>query len=129
MVDVAGYLPDDQHVRRMREASGLFLPLWADEERSVCRFPTKLGEYLATARPVITSSVGAVGAYLEPGYAAFLCPPGDVCAYAEAAERIVRDPLEAKEVGRRGREVAQEYFDFRNYSASLGVFFNTWRKV
>ncbi len=126
MVDVAGYLPDDQHACRMREACGLLLPLWADEERSVCRFPTKLGEYLATARPVITSPVGAVGAYLEPGPAAFLCPSGDVCAYAAAAEVIIRDPFKAEEIGRKGRRVAEEYFDFRKYSTALNAFFNTW---
>jgi len=102
----------------------LLLPLWADEERAVCRFPTKLGEYLATGRPVITSPVGSAGSYLLSGPSAVLCPSGDVSAYADALERIIQDPLWADKTGRLGRRVAEEHFDFRTHAVVLRDFFD-----
>jgi len=123
IIEIAGYLPDEELSRCMSAASGLLLPLWADEERSVCRFPTKLAEYLATARPVITSPVGEVGVYLSAGPSAFLCPSGDVAAYAGAVEKIVQDRRMAAEVGMRGRKVAEENFDYRTHANELLDFF------
>ena len=35
-------------------------------------FPTKLGEYLATGRPVVVTKVGEIPDYLEDGVNAFL---------------------------------------------------------
>lgn len=125
IVEMAGYLSDEDLSRRMSAANGLLLPLWADEERSVCRFPTKLAEYLATARPVITSSVGEVGEYLTPGPSAILCPSGDVAAYASAILCVVQNAEWAHQIGRQGRKVAEEEFDFRTHANELCEFFVT----
>jgi glycosyltransferase involved in cell wall biosynthesis len=125
IIDIAGYLSDEDLSRRMSAANGLLLPLWADEERSVCRFPTKLAEYLATARPVITSSVGEVGEYLTPGPSAILCPSGDVAAYASAVLRLFKDAEWANQIGGQGRKAAEENFDFRTHANELRGFFVT----
>jgi len=52
-----------------------------DDERSIARFPTKIGEYLAAARPVVTSSIGEVARYLEDATTAYLAAPGDAPAF------------------------------------------------
>ncbi len=40
-----------------KTATGLLMPLFKDD-KSITRFPNKMGEYLAAGRPVITSAIG-----------------------------------------------------------------------
>ena len=74
-------------------------------------FPTKLGEYLASGKPVVVTSTGDIPQYLQDGVNAFLTPPGDTDAFAERLRYVMSHPEEAAEVGRRGREVAVKNFD------------------
>lgn len=78
---------------------------------STAGFPTKLGEYLASGKPVVVTGTGDIPQYLEHGASAYLVPPGDDVAFAEALRHAMRHPNEAAEVGRRGREVAIREFD------------------
>ncbi len=73
--------------------------------------PTKLGEYLATGRPVVVSAVGDIPRYLRNGIDAFLVQPGDVSAFAERLLHVVSHEAEANQVGRAGSETARERFD------------------
>jgi len=122
-VKVTGYLSDEQLQEHIGQAFAHLLPLWADEERSVCRFPTKLGGYLASGRPVVTSPVGAVGEFLVDGKSAMLCPSGDSKSYEEAICSLFNDPAKAQSIGTAGRKTAEEVFDYRVYSKALREFF------
>ena len=42
-------------------------------------FPTKLGEYLATGKPVCVTKVGEITVYLEDNVSAFLAEPEVRC--------------------------------------------------
>jgi glycosyltransferase involved in cell wall biosynthesis len=74
-------------------------------------FPTKLGEYLTTGKPVVVTSTGDIPLYLEDGVSAFLVPPDDVRAFANKLRYVLSHPAEAAQVGWHGREVAKRYFD------------------
>lgn len=122
-IEASGYLSEADLSSRMAGAVALLLPLWADEERSVCRFPTKLAEYLFSARPVITSAVGEACKFLVGGESAILCPSGDVSMYANAVEELLLDPAKAERVGRAGRQVACTHFDYRVHALAVKRFF------
>ncbi len=72
---------------------------------------TKLGEYLASGRPVIASDVSDVRLYLMNNRDIILCKPGDVDELAEAIQRMISNPCLAKEVGQAGRSMALAHFD------------------
>jgi glycosyltransferase involved in cell wall biosynthesis len=82
-------------------------------------FPTKVAEYLATAKPVVVTRVGDIPLYLEDGISAYLVPPDDIPAFASRLRDALAHPKEAMLIGRRGREVALRYFDATRESQKI----------
>lgn len=85
-------------------------------------FPTKLGEYLATGRPVVVTRVGEIGDYLQDGVDALLSAPDDPEAFAEKMIRIASHPDEAARIGAAGRKVASTEFSYRTQTARALAF-------
>jgi glycosyltransferase involved in cell wall biosynthesis len=93
---------------RYRGASALLAPL-RDDDRSRARFPSKVADYLLAGRPVVSSAVGEVAAYLRDGESAFLCEPESVAALSAAVRRALSHP-DREAIAARGREVALASF-------------------
>jgi glycosyltransferase involved in cell wall biosynthesis len=74
-------------------------------------FPTKLGEYLATKKPVVVTAVGEIPFYLKDNVSAFMARPDDADHFAEKLYTAYSDPSFAAQVGMNGYEVAKENFD------------------
>ena len=119
---VEGVMPRERMLESFRGCAALLLPL-KDEPRSFARCPTKLGEYLASGRPVVATRIGEVGALLSDGENAFLAEPGSVRAFADAILRALDDPARAEAVGRSGRAFAEQRLDYRRHSEALRAFF------
>jgi len=120
-----GYVAWDELKRLYSQAAALLIPL-PDDGRSRSRFPWKIGEYLSSARPVITTAVGDIGCYLQDGHNGFVAKPGDVRAFADKIHFVLEHPEMAAQVGRRGRETARENFDFRRHGTRLLRFIETF---
>jgi len=73
-------------------------------------FPFKLGEYLATGKPVIATAIGDIPRYLHDRTDAVLVPPNSVPALVEAMEYLLADRARAQRLGHAGRQVAWEHF-------------------
>jgi glycosyltransferase involved in cell wall biosynthesis len=119
---VEGVLSRERLLESYRECRALLLPM-KDEPRSIARCPTKLGEYLASGRPVVATAIGEIGALLSDGKNAFLAEPGSVASFADALLRALRDPERAAAVGRDGRSLAEQALDYRRHSGALREFF------
>jgi glycosyltransferase involved in cell wall biosynthesis len=78
---------------------------------STAGFPTKLGEYLATGKPVVVTRVGDIPLFLEDGVSAFLVKPDDPEAFAQKLDEVFGNYDQALQVGQRGREVAIREFN------------------
>jgi glycosyltransferase involved in cell wall biosynthesis len=76
--------------------------------------PLALIEYMAAGLPFIATKVGSISRRAaELGVQEFV-PPGDMDAFAEALERLLKlSPEERKARGRIGQEVALQHFDIR----------------
>lgn len=70
--------------------------------------PRAVLESLALGIPVIGADIRGVHELLVDG-CGFLTEVGDVAAIAEAMQRIIQNPQESKEMGRKGRERMQAY--------------------
>jgi glycosyltransferase involved in cell wall biosynthesis len=85
-------------------------------------FPFKLGEFLATGKPVIASRVSDVDRFLIHGHNAMLVKAGSSAEVCEAAEFLIDNPESAEAIGVRGREVAKSFFDCKQQGKGLLAF-------
>ena len=74
-------------------------------------FPFKLGEFLATGKPVVASNVSDVGKFFKDRHDSMLVKPGDRKDIVSAVEYLLANPEKAIEIGKRGRE--ESYLVFR----------------
>ncbi len=102
-------------------ALALLIPL-EDDERSRARFPFKLGEYLLTGKPVVSSRVGDIPEYLEHGRSAMLAVPDDPESFASCVNAILADPKSAQHLGEAGRAVGYARFDYRKVGPDIAAF-------
>lgn len=102
--------PRDQIPNIICHADLLVLPR-PDSKQAQGGFPTKLGEYLATGNPVCATRVGEIPDYLTDNESVFFAAPGSVESFAEAMERALGDPENAKIVGANGRKIAESSFN------------------
>ena len=67
-------------------------------------------EALAHGVPLVGFDVGAIRDYLVDGQTGVLVPPGDTDALAQAIERLLTGPDEARAMGQRGRNLVAARF-------------------
>lgn len=82
-------------------------------------FPTKLGEYLLSGNPVVVTRVGDIPLFLEDKKTALLSDCGDVKAFADNIIWVLDHPEEAHEIGLRGRDVANQCFNYVTESQKM----------
>lgn len=111
IVEKRGFLPRDR-VRSELEQANILVNIRRDGVWSRSGLSTKLSEYLASGRLVVSSSVGDVGQYLKHDESALLVSPK--CTPEEIAEAFGRAlcsrDLRAR-IGEGGRRVALASFD------------------
>jgi glycosyltransferase involved in cell wall biosynthesis len=75
--------------------------------------PMKLYESMACGVPVVASNVVGISEVVSESRCGILFPAGDARAIAGATARIVADPVEAREMGLRGREAVVARFSWQ----------------
>jgi glycosyltransferase involved in cell wall biosynthesis len=96
-------------VNLMMNADLLVLPR-PDSYQAKGGFPTKLGEYLATSKPIIVSKVGEIPIYLKDNQDVFFAEPGSIISLKDKLMQVLTDKNKADIVGKRGRVVAEQVF-------------------
>ena len=66
--------------------------------------PLSVMEYMAAAKPIVSTRVGGVPELVEDGREALLVEPRDPVALAESIGRLLHDPAEAKRLGEAARD-------------------------
>lgn len=111
-----GKLPYDEVAQVVAHAVVSFVPMMAPKRETLFS-PLKLYESMACGVPVVASNVVGISEVVSEWQCGILFPAGDACAIAEATDRIVGDPVEAREMGHRGREAAVARFSWRARAA------------
>ena len=93
-------------------------------------FPTKLGEYLSVGKPVVATKVGDIERYLSDEESVFFAEPENVESISQKMEKVLANQATSAQTGNKGRFVAKNAFDYRNYIYSLDAFIKSriWRK-
>lgn len=110
LVEFIGQLSREDVIERMTSCHLLILSR-KEGLFSTAGFPTKLGEYLATGKPVITTATGDIPLYLKDGESAYFIQPGDVQELSDKIEEVITHYDHALQIGRAGQRVAVEHFD------------------
>jgi glycosyltransferase involved in cell wall biosynthesis len=106
-VTFLGYVPDLK-LPDLYSASDIFV-LPAIYEN----FPFAILEAQATGLPVISTKVGGIPEFLEDNENGFLIDPGDSAQLTQRLLTLLQDPKRAEEMGKRGRSLIEEKFDWR----------------
>jgi glycosyltransferase involved in cell wall biosynthesis len=85
-------------------------------------FPTKVVEYLATGKPVVTTAYGDLNNYLIDGENAFVATSSEPAAFAMKMLDVLRDIKSANEAGQKGKELARTQFNPAQQAATIIEF-------
>lgn len=103
-------------------ASALLIPL-RPTLQDAARFPHKLGEYLASGKPVITTLFGEVKEYdFIDGETALVAPDYDPATFSAKMRYILDHPEEAYLIGIQGRKMGLKNFNYQTLGQSLKEF-------
>jgi glycosyltransferase involved in cell wall biosynthesis len=91
----------------------------------VTSHPTKLFEYMAAGIPVIASDFPVWRSIIQETGCGILVDPFDVRQIAAAINRLLTNPSEAEEMGKRGRKAVQEHFSWSNEEQVLLSFYSS----
>ena len=104
-----------------RTATALLMPLWNDE-KSLTRLPNKMGEYLASGRPVITSNIGDLTDFLFDNLNAYVGEAGSEREFTDRMIAVLCDPERATQIGVAGQRTCLAHLDYRSHVTKLSGF-------
>ncbi len=115
------YMPREEITKYIKGADILVMVRGRDME-SDASFPSKLTEYLAASKPLITVNVGEIPDYLTDGVNTYLVPPGNQIELTKKIENVINDYNSAVSVAGNGRELTKTVFNY-NFQAQRIIGF------
>lgn len=97
-----------------------------DNEQNAGNFPIKIGEYLATGKPLVATNVGEIPKFLKDGENAFLAIPGSSESFAQKMEEALSNHDKAFAIGQNGKKIAKDFFDYKIQASVMADFI--WKK-
>ena len=117
-----GWLSAEELARELAEASVVAVPsLWPEP------FGLVGIEALAAGRPVVASSTGGIGDWLEDGVNGLRVRPGDPRALARALNELLADPTRQQAMGAAGKQMVAARFSAQHHLAALLDAYRTAR--
>lgn len=110
-----GMLPADQVVDLLAAADCLVMPK-VDHPANSAASPIKIGEYLASGRPVVATRVCELDTWLRHGEDVWFCQPGDPADLAAAIVRVLADADLARKLGVNGMIAAHDVCDYQEWA-------------
>ena len=123
-VKILSNLQYSELVQMYKSATALLIPL-RPTLQDEARFPHKIGEYLASGNPIITTNIGEVKYYFKDSVNAFIAEEYSVEAYLEKMEYVLKYPQKAEQIGLNGKIFGKENFDCMAYGKKLSSFLIT----
>lgn len=117
-VDLHGWA-DRGKVSKILSECRAGLVLYYPEPNHIRAQPNKLFEYMSASLPVIASDFPLWREIVDSAGCGLLVDPKDPRAIAGAMQWILDHPVEAAEMGRRGRRAIEERFNWETESESL----------
>lgn len=107
-----------------KNACGLLIPL-RPTVQDRARFPHKIGEYVASGNPVVTTNYGEITKYFKDGESALIARNYDIAEFSRKMEFIISNPEKAQEIGWKGKQVGLDNFDYKQYGHRIKEFIDS----
>ena len=101
------------------ESQVVVVPSIADTTGDRDGLPNVVLEAMATGRPVVASTIGALASAVVPAETGVLVPPGDPQALAVALEILAARPQLRAQLGLNARGLVERYYDLHGCTARL----------
>jgi glycosyltransferase involved in cell wall biosynthesis len=89
-----------------------------DNNQAKAGFSTKLGEYLASGKPVVITITGEISKYLKDKESAYLVEPDNIEKFADKIILALED-VNAVKIGLEGKKIANQYFNYKLYGEKI----------
>ena len=109
-IDYVGLIDDKNYYKFLSNANVLMMTR-INSKYANSGFPFKLGEYLATANPVIATNVSDVSDYLIDKKNALIAKPSSVLSIYEKMEFCLNNKDKLNLIGINGKKVSLKYFN------------------
>jgi glycosyltransferase involved in cell wall biosynthesis len=110
-VQLVGWVPFNSLPAWFSQADVGLVPWHSTQEFPPPVIPTKMFEYMAARVPVVASDRPVIRRFLDGLGCGLLVEPGNPRALAEAIAYVLTHPVEAQEMGQRGRQAVER--DYR----------------
>ncbi len=121
-VRLSGPLSQTEVAARMTAARVFSLPCVIDAEGGMDNLPTVIMEAMASGLPVVSTALAGIPEMVEHRVTGELVPPRAPSAVADALERLLCAPEEARRLGENGRGAAAQKFSLeRNVGALRAI--------
>lgn len=117
-VEYIGLVDHDHAMEYLRNSQFMVFP-------SICYegMPMVILEALAAAKPVIASRIGILPEIIEDGISGLICEAGSISDLTEKLKWLNNRPIEALEMGKRGRKAFEEkYTADKNYELLMDIY-------
>lgn len=115
------HVSNNQLIRLQKSADYLLYPMTRQVSTYWCCSPMKMFEYLASQRPIISTSVGSIKEVLNEGNA-FLFDPDDQSTLLQALEKCFSNKEEASRRASNAFNDAQKKYDWSKRADSIKNF-------
>jgi glycosyltransferase involved in cell wall biosynthesis len=115
---VGGRIPHDHVFAEVQRARIGLIPL-PRLPKFLNNIPQKLFEYMALGLPVVLSDLPPSRPFVEGSGAGVLVDPDDPAAYARAIVQLLDDPEACAAMGRRGRELVEDRWNWESEARKL----------
>lgn len=85
-------------------------------------FPTKLGEYFATKKPVVLTGVGDMKAYLKDKEHVVFAKPENIASIVDSFVYIIKNPERAAKIGENGYRWMNTNLNYKRQGARISDF-------
>lgn len=85
---------------------------WQPFTKNQKNVPTKLFEYMAFGRPVVSSDLPSTSPFVKDGVNGYLATADDPRSHCEAILKIIKSPTLARAMGNAGKQLVKERFNW-----------------
>jgi colanic acid/amylovoran biosynthesis glycosyltransferase len=124
-VELTGPQSQAEIAKCLGHATVFALPCTREADGGMDNLPTVVMEAMAAALPVVSTPLAGIPEMVEDGVNGLLVADRNPTAVADAIERLLGNPEEARSLGNRGREIARKKFSIETSARQLEQLFET----
>jgi len=122
-IKIDSWIPPDEISKYLSNIDIGLLPLIQDTKFNRAKSPTKLFEYMAMAKPTVSSDIGEARHIIQNGVNGFLANTEE--GFIEDMERLIREHDLRKDMGNKARKTVEEKYSLDVLAKQLSEILKT----